>query len=94
VNAIAPGAVPVENYARVVDNYNEEEARRAGGAMIPAGRCGYPVEIARLAVFLCSEASSFIIGQTVVIDGGTTSLMSLISDFRTESTARFGARYL
>jgi NAD(P)-dependent dehydrogenase (short-subunit alcohol dehydrogenase family) len=94
VNAIAPGAVPVENYARVVDNYNEEEARRAGGALIPAGRCGYPVEIGRLAVFLCSEAASFIIGQTLVIDGGTTALMSLISDFRSESKARFGARYL
>ena len=34
------------------------------------------------------------VGQTIVADGGTTSLMSLISDFRSESTARFGTGYL
>jgi hypothetical protein len=30
----------------------------------------------------------------MVVDGGTTALMSLISDFRTESTARFGKGYM
>jgi hypothetical protein len=35
-----------------------------------------------------------IIGQTIVVDGGTTSLMSLIFDFRNESQARFGTGYL
>jgi hypothetical protein len=34
------------------------------------------------------------VGQTIVADGGTTGLMSLISDFRNESAARFGTGYL
>jgi hypothetical protein len=34
------------------------------------------------------------VGQTVVLDGGTVSLMSLISDFRTESASRFGEDYI
>ena len=58
------------------------------------GRPGTPLDIARLAVFLCSDDAEFIVGQTIVADGGTVSLMSLISDFRNESTARFGAGYV
>jgi NAD(P)-dependent dehydrogenase (short-subunit alcohol dehydrogenase family) len=94
VNAIAPGCFPVENYANAIPGYTEEAVQKAAAAAIPAGRYGYPIEVARLAVFLCSEAASFIIGQTLTIDGGTTALMSLASDFRGESPARFGARYL
>jgi enoyl-[acyl-carrier-protein] reductase (NADH) len=58
------------------------------------GRPGTPLDIARLAVFLCSDEAEFIVGQTIVADGGTVSLMSLISDFRNESTARFGTGYV
>jgi NAD(P)-dependent dehydrogenase (short-subunit alcohol dehydrogenase family) len=94
VNAIAPGCVPVENYAVADPGYNEEAAKKWAATGIPSGRYGYPIEVARLAVFLCSDAAAFIVGQTIVIDGGTTSLMSLISDFRSESSARFGERYL
>ncbi|HEY1764788.1 MAG TPA: glucose 1-dehydrogenase [Opitutaceae bacterium] len=94
VNAIAPGCFPVENYARAIPGYTEEAVKKAAAAAIPAGRYGYPIEVARLAVFLCSDAASFIVGQTLTIDGGTTALMSLAPDFRGESPARFGARYL
>jgi NAD(P)-dependent dehydrogenase (short-subunit alcohol dehydrogenase family) len=94
VNAIAPGCVPVENYSKVLDGYDpvagEEWARNA----IPLGRAGKPVEIGKVAAFLCSDDAQFIIGQTIIVDGGTTSLMSLISDFRNESAAHFGAGYL
>jgi len=38
--------------------------------------------------------SGFIVGQTIIADGGTTSLMSLMTDFRAESTARFGIGYV
>ena len=47
-----------------------------------------------LAAFLCSEDAGFIVGQTFVVDGGTASLMSLISDFSRESPARFGIGYV
>ena len=94
VNAIAPGCVPVENYRKALPGLGEEEFREIAKNSIPAARVGKPLDIARLAAFLCSDEADFIVGQTVVMDGGTTILMSLISDFRNESTARFGTDYL
>lgn len=91
VNAIAPGCIPVENYRIVLEGV--DIAAWAKNA-IPVGHAGTPLDIGKLAVFLCSEDAEFIVGQTIVVDGGTTSLMSLISDFRNESTARFGTGYL
>lgn len=94
VNAIAPGWVTVENYYNVLPGFNEEDAKKDAAEKVPLGRSGVPLDIAKLAVFLCSEDSAYIVGQTIVADGGTTSLMSLISDFRGESSARFGKGYL
>jgi NAD(P)-dependent dehydrogenase (short-subunit alcohol dehydrogenase family) len=94
VNAIAPGWIMVENHAKAVPGYTDQGTRETAGRLIPAGRPGQPIEIAKLAAFLCSEEASFIIGQTIVSDGGTTSLMSLISDFRNESSAHFGTGYV
>ncbi|MBN2311707.1 MAG: glucose 1-dehydrogenase [Candidatus Hydrogenedentes bacterium] len=94
VNAIAPGWVTVENYYTVLPGFNEEDAKRDAAAKVPIGRSGIPLDIAKLAAFLCSEDAGYIVGQTIVADGGTTSLMSLISDFRNESSARFGKGYL
>ncbi len=94
VNAIAPGWVTVENYYNVLPGFSEEGARRDAAQKIPLGRAGAPLDIAKLAAFLCSDDAGYIVGQTIVADGGTTSLMSLISDFRNESSARFGKGYL
>jgi NAD(P)-dependent dehydrogenase (short-subunit alcohol dehydrogenase family) len=94
VNAIAPGWVTVDNHFKAIPGYNEAAANEAAKTAVPLGRPGRPLDIAHLAVFLCSDQAEYIIGQTIVADGGTTSLMSLISDFRNESTARFGTGYL
>lgn len=94
VNAVAPGWVTVENYYKAIPGFNEQDAKETARKKVPVARYGTPLDIARLAVFLCSEDAAYIVGQTLVIDGGTTSLMSLLSDFRTESTARFGTGYL
>ena len=67
---------------------------KTGREKIPLGRTGKPVEIAKLAAFLCSDEASFIIGQTVTADGGTTALMSLLSDFRSEATSSLGGGYV
>jgi NAD(P)-dependent dehydrogenase (short-subunit alcohol dehydrogenase family) len=94
VNAIAPGWVTVENYYKALPGFNEEDARKAAAEKVPLGRSGTKLEIAKLAAFLCSDDAAFIVGQTVVADGGTTALMSLISDFRHRSSASFGKGYV
>jgi glucose 1-dehydrogenase len=94
VNAIAPGWITVENYFKCIPGFTKEMADEAGYATIPVARCGEPLDIARLAAFLCSDDASFIVGQTIVADGGTTALMSLVSDFRKESTNTFGRGYI
>ncbi len=94
VNAIAPGWVTVDNYFTVLPGFDLEQAKKDAAEKVPRGRYGLPIDIAKLAVFLCSDDADYIIGQTIVADGGTTSLMSLISDFRSESAARFGTGYL
>jgi len=94
INAIAPGWVVVENHKKIFPGYEEEAAIASARDTVPLGRPGFPVEIAKLALFLCSDDAQYIVGQTIVADGGTTSLMSLISDFRTESDARCGLGYV
>ena len=94
VNAIAPGWITVENYYKAIPGFTEESAAEIAHKSIPLARCGRPADIANLAVFLCSDDSDYIVGQTIVADGGTTALMSLVSDFRQESANRFGTGYI
>jgi len=94
VNSIAPGWVTVEGYFQSIPGFTEEMAKNATFQSIPAARGGTPRDIAKLAAFLCSDDADYIVGQTMVADGGTTALMSLVSDFRKKSTHRFGAGYL
>lgn len=94
VNAIAPGWVTVENYYNAVPGFSEEAARQTAVDKVPLGRVGEKLDIARIAAFLCSDDAAFIVGQTIVADGGSTALMSLISDFRNRSSASFGKGYV
>ena len=94
VNAIAPGWVMVENHRKIFPGYTDEGALEDAKNAVPLGRPGFPADIAKLALFLCSDDAEYIIGQTIIADGGTTALMSLISDFRNESTARCGLGYV
>jgi glucose 1-dehydrogenase len=94
VNGIAPGWVTVPNYFKAIPNFSEEEASKEAYKSVPAARYGHPVDVANLAVFLCSDKASFLVGQTVTLDGGTTALMSLVNSFRAPSEARFGRGYM
>lgn len=94
VNAIAPGWVTVENYSKAIPGFDEQAAREAAYHAVPVGRAGTPRDIAQLAAFLCSDNAAFMVGQTLVADGGTTSLMSLFPDFRQRSNNRFGTGYV
>jgi NAD(P)-dependent dehydrogenase (short-subunit alcohol dehydrogenase family) len=90
VNAIAPGAVEVENHHLVIPDYDAE----AFNDVIPAGFVGQPVDIAQVALFLASDGARFIIGQTLVVDGGTTSWMPFSDGFRKPMGCYFGKGYV
>jgi NAD(P)-dependent dehydrogenase (short-subunit alcohol dehydrogenase family) len=67
VNAIAPGFFPSRMSEKVL-----EAALPRIEAGVPMGRIGREGELKGVAVFLASNASSYITGQTIVVDGGTT----------------------
>ncbi|MCX6221532.1 MAG: glucose 1-dehydrogenase [Bacteroidia bacterium] len=89
VNAIAPGFVPVENHFKADGNI---DFRRLG-ELIPCGFAGTPLDIAKATIFLASEDARYIIGQTIVIDGGTTSWMSFSEGYR-DIGLRLGKGYV
>ncbi len=68
-NAIAPGAVLTERTETMDPKYGDN-----WGKIIPTGRVTYPADIARTALFLVSDDAAQITGQTLVVDGGMTSL--------------------
>ncbi len=67
VNAIGPGTIDTD-MAQVV--MADEAARRTIMSRTPLGRLGTVEEIASVAVFLASDESSYITGQTIYVDGG------------------------
>jgi NAD(P)-dependent dehydrogenase (short-subunit alcohol dehydrogenase family) len=67
INSIAPGLVKTDFARALWENPENLKMSTANAAM---GRIGEPREIAGAAVFLASDASSFMTGQTIVIDGG------------------------
>jgi NAD(P)-dependent dehydrogenase (short-subunit alcohol dehydrogenase family) len=69
VNCIAPGLVKTDFAKALWDN---PETLKSTLASTPLGRIGEPEDIAGLAVFLASPAASFITGQAIVADGGST----------------------
>jgi NAD(P)-dependent dehydrogenase (short-subunit alcohol dehydrogenase family) len=70
VNAIAPGLVETKFAATIVSN---DMLRNHFTSRAPLARHGQPVEIAAAAVYLASDAASFVTGHTLVVDGGMTS---------------------
>ena len=90
VNAIAPGAVPVESHRRAMPDSDPADI----GKLIPCGFAGTPADIAHLAVFLASDKARYIVGQTIIADGGTTSWMPFGDGFRQPMQAQFGKGYV
>jgi NAD(P)-dependent dehydrogenase (short-subunit alcohol dehydrogenase family) len=69
VNGIAPGWFPDPEHMDP-EEYSRREAQ--GAPKVALGRFGRPREVGLLAVFLASDASAYITGQTILIDGGLT----------------------
>ena len=90
VNAIAPGWILVENHLKVLGEFDQQSA----GSTIPAGVIGAPHDIGKLALFLASDESRYIVGQTLVIDGGMLAIMPLSGDFREPRQEQWGQGYV
>ena len=94
VVGIAPGAVPVENHFTATPGADVKQAIRNVGNTIPCGFAGTPADIAGVALFLASDAGRYIVGQTLIVDGGTTSWMPFGEQFKEPMTAQFGKGYV
>ena len=65
VNAVAPGFIETEMTASLPDALKQQYMGR-----VPLRRFGGPDEVARVAVFLASDAAAYMTGQTLAVDGG------------------------
>lgn len=65
INAVAPGFIQTDMTARLAEDLKQ----KMFGA-IPLGKFGTPGDVANVCLFLASEESAYITGQTIVVDGG------------------------
>jgi NAD(P)-dependent dehydrogenase (short-subunit alcohol dehydrogenase family) len=74
VNTISPGVVPTEGYGKEQNMSEQDIADYVGrvSTEIPAGRVGTPEDIGDALEFLASDASIYIRGIDLVVDGGMT----------------------
>jgi NAD(P)-dependent dehydrogenase (short-subunit alcohol dehydrogenase family) len=70
INAVAPGIIDTPMIQRF--SGCTPEGHQAMISQEPAGRLGQPEEIAAAVLWLCSDAASFVIEHTMVVDGGQT----------------------
>lgn len=70
VNAVAPGAVNTDMLWRTM--HDSKQAFEHLKTLHPMGRVAEPEDVAEAALWLCSDASSFITGQVIKVDGGYT----------------------
>jgi NAD(P)-dependent dehydrogenase (short-subunit alcohol dehydrogenase family) len=83
VNAISPGWIRTEINRAFTDN---DEAAAATAADVPLGRWGEPDDISGAAVWLASDAASYVTGAHIAIDGGLT--VAVPEDWRALRVAR------
>jgi NAD(P)-dependent dehydrogenase (short-subunit alcohol dehydrogenase family) len=90
VNAVIPGATEVEAHHKIFPDYNAAEVGKA----IPIGFVGQPSDMAKVVLFLASEDARYIVGQAIVVDGGTTSWMPFGEGYNQPMTGQFGRGYV
>ncbi len=75
LNCVCPGEVdtPMLRAAGRSTPLTDLQAKEMGQRVVPMGRLAQPEEIARVALFLCSDAASYMTGAMVYVDGGYSS---------------------
>jgi NAD(P)-dependent dehydrogenase (short-subunit alcohol dehydrogenase family) len=68
INAVSPGPIQTEMFDRLSKANPEAIEQLIAGQ--PMGRMGTPKEVANAVLWLCSDASSFVTGQSIAVDGG------------------------
>lgn len=83
INTLAPGAT-------VTERTKLEQADYAGtwAALVPRGQAAVPEDIANVCLFLLSDASAHMVGQTLIVDGGWTSTSPLPEEASSENVTR------
>lgn len=74
VNGLSPGPTETPGLNKLSGGENEDKLREDIRALVPIGRLGTPYELAKAAVFLASDESSFVVGIELLVDGGVGSL--------------------
>ena len=76
VNAVSPGMIETDMAERFLSAQpgNKEDVIASVKSMHPIGRFGEPEEIASAVTWLCSDDASFVVGQSLTVDGGFTAI--------------------
>jgi NAD(P)-dependent dehydrogenase (short-subunit alcohol dehydrogenase family) len=84
VNAILPGPIRTSFYDGMIGSMTEKEKdgffEGLGKGVVPMGRVGTPEDIAGAALFLASELSSFVTGETLLVSGGLPLSRPILDD--------------
>ncbi len=73
INAICPGLIETGMTKPVFDGARARGTEDKIGQLNPTARYGNPIEIANMALFLASDAASYVNGQAIAVDGGLSS---------------------
>ena len=91
VNCIAPGAVLVDNWYKAMPDFDPSQL----AGTLPSGFLAEPDEMGRIAVFLASDDARYILGQTLIADGGQTAMMPLVGEtLDAHDAPQFGRGYV
>ncbi|MGZ8362691.1 MAG: SDR family NAD(P)-dependent oxidoreductase [Caulobacteraceae bacterium] len=78
INAVCPGLIETGMTQFLFEKARERGTEEKIGQLNPTRRSGVPDEIARVALFLCTDAASYVNGQAIAVDGGLTSSLPVL----------------
>jgi NAD(P)-dependent dehydrogenase (short-subunit alcohol dehydrogenase family) len=79
INAICPGLIETGMTQPMFERARQRGTERKIGQLNPLQRYGVPQEIAQAALFLASDAASYVNGQAIAVDGGLSSSHPIVS---------------